>query len=586
MVQTVPFAQIPQNLRIPLFWAEVDPSQANTGQQNQRTLMIGQQLSDPSKASSVVSGVLSINTSTSTLTFTNVPIGVAVGNYVFDTTKGSAITQGTRVTGVGATTVTLSAPAAGSAVSGDTIIFADLVPKLIRSARQAVEVYGIGSMLVDMVDKYRLNDSFGELWCLGLVDDVAGTAATGTIVLDGTPTQNGTIPLYINGISIPVVVTTTMDATSMGDAVEAAINAAIDPHSQNLLPVTANNVAGTVTLTAVNKGASGNDIDIRLAYLGTIAGEAVPPGITVKITAMAGGATNPSTLLTRVLTDMSDQPYDFIGQPYSDTTSLNAVKTWLDDVSGRWSWARQIYGHAFTASKGSLATLVATGTARNDQHHTIIGYYDSPSPSWNWAAALTGACAMSGRADPGLPLHNIPLIGIYAPPLQSRFGASDRNTLSWDGISTFEVQQDGTVITGLIITTYQVNPSGQPDNSYLKVETMALLTAVLRYLRARVTSKFSRKKLADDGTRIPIASSIVTPNMIKADQIAAYGDMLELGWVQADQQFSRTVAVVRNRLNPNRVDVLWSGVLISQLDVFALLAQFRLLPEERATIAA
>lgn len=581
MVETVPFRQVPENLRIPLFFAEIDPSQANTNQQNQRTLLIGQQLSDPTKASTAVSGTLSIGSSTSTLTFSATPIGVAIGNYAFDITTPTAIAQGTRVTAVGPTTVGLSAPAVG-ALAGNVIVFADLVPKIVQSARSAIALYGIGSMLVDMVDKYRRNDGFGELWCLGLVDDVAAVAATGTIRIAGAPTAVGTIPLYINGISIPVVVTTTMTPTTIGDAIAAAINTAIDPSSQNLLPLTAVNSVGTVTLTAAHKGAAGNDIDVRLAYLGTVAGEAVPAGITVAITPMAGGATNPTTLLTALLTNLPESPYDFIGFPYSDTSSLNSMKTFLDDVSGRWSWSRQVYGHFFSAAKGTLGQLVSIGTARNDQHGSIIGYNDSPSPSWNWAAALTGACAASGRADPGLPLHNIPLNGLFAPPLASRFFAGDRNTLSWDGISTFDVQQDGTVISSLIITTYQVNPSGQPDNSYLKVETMALLTAILRYLKGRVTSKFSRVKLADDGTRIPINSSIVTPNIIKADQIAAYGDMVEFGWVQSFNQFSQTVVVVRNRLNPNRVDVLWSGILINQLDVLALLAQFRLLPNEAA----
>lgn len=39
---TVPFSNIPSNLRVPLFYAEVDNSQANSGAQTQRTLIIGQ----------------------------------------------------------------------------------------------------------------------------------------------------------------------------------------------------------------------------------------------------------------------------------------------------------------------------------------------------------------------------------------------------------------------------------------------------------------------------------------------------------------------------------------------------------------
>ena len=39
---TIPFKTIPANLRIPLFFAEVDNSQANSAQANQRALIIGQ----------------------------------------------------------------------------------------------------------------------------------------------------------------------------------------------------------------------------------------------------------------------------------------------------------------------------------------------------------------------------------------------------------------------------------------------------------------------------------------------------------------------------------------------------------------
>ena len=49
----VPFAQIPQNLRVPLFYAEVNNSLANTGQQTQRALIIGQITSTGAAAANV-----------------------------------------------------------------------------------------------------------------------------------------------------------------------------------------------------------------------------------------------------------------------------------------------------------------------------------------------------------------------------------------------------------------------------------------------------------------------------------------------------------------------------------------------------
>src|SRR5471032_2038405 len=39
---TIPFQHIPSNIRVPLFYAEVSNSQANTSAQNQRALIIGQ----------------------------------------------------------------------------------------------------------------------------------------------------------------------------------------------------------------------------------------------------------------------------------------------------------------------------------------------------------------------------------------------------------------------------------------------------------------------------------------------------------------------------------------------------------------
>ncbi len=85
-------------------------------------------------------------------------------------------------------------------------------------------------------------------------------------------------------------------------------------------------------------------------------------------------------------------------------------------------------------------------------------------------------------------------------------------------------------------------------------------------------------KLADDGTRFAPGSAIVTPNIIRAELIAQYGFLEFNGHVQDAKGFAAGLKVERNSQNPNRVDVLWTGTLINQLRVFALLNQFRLMP--------
>lgn len=493
---TIPFSQIPSNLRVPLFYAEVSNSQANTSGFNQRTLIIGQKLSG----------------------------GTATAN----------------------------------------------TPVLCSSVPQAATLGGVNSMLHLMMKEYRKGDSFGEVWLLPLSDDGSAVAATGSINFTAAPTASGTVSLYIAGTRIQTSVTSTMTAANVATAVAAAINATSN------IPVSAavdESTTSKVNITALNAGAAGNDIDIRLNYLGVAGGEVTPTGITTSITAMASGATNP--VMTTALANCADAPFDFIVLPYNDATSLNAIGSFLNDTTGRWSWSRKIYGHAFAAYNGTLGNATTLGLGRNDQHVSIMPAYNTPTPAMYIAAQYAAACANSLRADPARPVQTLPIIGMLAPPVANRFILTERNTLLYSGMSTFNVGQDGTCYLENVVTTYQKNALSQPDNSYLELETMFTLAAVLRELEVLVTSKYSRVKLADDGVRTG-DPSVITPSKIRGDLIAKYQEMEYNGLVSNTEAFAAGLIVQRNSSNPNRVDVLFDPVLMAQLRVMAFLAQFRL----------
>lgn len=493
-MSTVPFKVIPSTLRLPGAFFELDNSQANTAQSNQRALIIGQ------------------ITSTGIAT-PNVPV-ISGG-------IGDAATQG-----------------------------------------------GASSMLANMANAYRLNDSFGEVWYLPLADAAGATAAAGSIAFTSAPTAAGTIALYIAGILVSVPVTASQTTASIAAAVTAAINAIAN------MPVTASASTSTVTLTADNKGLCGNEIDIRMNYYGTVNGEVTPAGLAYTITAMAGGAVNPT--LTTALGNLGNTTFDFIANPYTDSTSLDAVKQLLNDQTGRWSWLEQLYGHAFSAYAGTFASQTTLGLARNNQHETILGFYGSPTPSWIWAAALCAQAAVSVRADPGVPLQYLPLQGVLAPPVANQFISSQRQTLLYDGISTFTVQADGTVQTENIITTYQENSQGVADDSYLEVETMFQLMLEIRTLQSMLTSKYARCKLADNGSKPASGSNLVTPNTIAADIRALYAERVDAGFVQDAATFNDALVVQKNTVNPNRLDILWPGIPVNQMRTFATLVQFRL----------
>ncbi|MBK3051913.1 phage tail protein, partial [Klebsiella pneumoniae] len=206
-----------------------------------------------------------------------------------------------------------------------------------------------GSMLHGMMTAYQKNDTAAEVWILPLADDADSMAvATGSIKVATQATETGVISLYIAGVRVQLTVLATDTPAQIATALVAAITRKTE------LPVTAAvkvDATDTVTLTAKNAGLLGNGIDIRLNYLGVQGGEVTPAGLTLTITGMAGGAGAPD--LIDALGNLQDKTFDFVINPYDDTASLDAIREFLNDATGRWAWNKQLYGHAFTTTNGT-----------------------------------------------------------------------------------------------------------------------------------------------------------------------------------------------------------------------------------------
>ncbi len=456
--------------------------------------------------------------------------------------------------------------AAGAAVAG--------VPVPVVSVADAKAQFGVGSMLAAMMDEVRLADPFGLIWALPLADAGGGVQATGTISVTGAPTAPGVLSLYIAGVLVPVAFAGTETLTTAAAAIVAAINANLD------LPVTATNNVGVVTLLANHKGTLGNDIDVRYNWLGNAGGEALPTGYVGAIVAMGGvvaGTTDPN--ITTGMAALGDQSFDFIVMPYTDATNMNAAKDAMNDTTGRWAFNRMVWGHVFTAKRGTVSALTTFGLTRNDPHTTVLGFNLSPLPVWRWVAGQIAAAAVVLRNDPARPVQGIEVPGLLAAPLGSsgRFSQSERQTLLFSGISTFTSAADGTVRIERLISTYQLNATGQIDEAWLSVEKTFTLMAVHRRLRAAVTANFPRAKLANDGTRAAAVNGVVTPQIARAFVIAAMRDMEDAGLLDNVDAIVDQVICERDGTNPDRLNVLFPPPIIGQLRIFAVLSQFHVL---------
>jgi phage tail sheath gpL-like len=436
------------------------------------------------------------------------------------------------------------------------------VPTISAGYSDAQGKYGAASIAAQMVADYLLQDSFGELWVLPIAQPT-GSAGTGTLALAGTATASGTLSLYIAGKLVSVAVTAGDAAATVATNVAAAVNALAG------FPTTAAVTTSTVTFTAVDKTVAGADIDIRLNYGGTVAGQATPAGITPTITAFSGGVTNPD--ITAALANLGTKTFDWIISAFNDATSRASILSVLQDQTGRWSWEEQLYGHAFYALRGNLSTLTTFGSTNNDQHQTTMGVYDTPWPMYRVAADYAAASAVSLRSDPAMPLQTLAL-NMPAPPISSRFTIGEQNSLLYDGISTFVVNDAGQVTIGRLITGYLTNAAGAPDISYLDVETIFTLVYLMRDMRAFLQTIYGRKKLVADGSIIAAGSSAVTSKLILQSAIARYQTYCTNGLAQNYATFAST-ALAQNA-GGGLVKLSLPFNLANQLRILAALALF------------
>ncbi|MDO4560815.1 MAG: phage tail sheath subtilisin-like domain-containing protein [bacterium] len=435
-------------------------------------------------------------------------------------------------------------------------------PVMITSEAQAKALFGAGSMLSMIVNAFRKTDSFTETWALPLEDDANGVAATGTLAFTGECTAAGTLTLYVSGIRFTVGIKAGDAAAAIATAVAAAINAKTE------LPVSAAAASGSVTVTCKWKGLTGNDIDLRQNYYSD---EETPAGVSLNITAMSGGTANPS--VENGLAAMGDNVhYNIIVFPYTDGANLRLLDEELDD---RWGPLRQLEGLAFTGKRGTVSELGTFGNGNNTQNLCVIHGEGVPNAPFEIAATAAGLASYYGNIDPARPFQTLTLTGILAPEIEERFTLQERNTLLYDGISTWKVDDASEVRAERFITTYKKNGAGADDRSYLDINTPLTLGRLRYSLRNFLLLRYPRHKLSSgDITQFGAGQAIATPDSVKGDIIAWYQRQVVRGLAEDIETFKSGLIVERNANDECRLDILLTPDVVNQLRVFAAKMQF------------
>jgi len=473
-----------------------------------------------------------------TVTFNTIPSNLRVPGFYFefDPSRANTGTQQKKL-------VVLGQRLNSGSVASHT-------PVVISRASQAEEYFGRGSMLADMLDMVFQNNPQVQVWAIASDDLPAGLAATGSINVAGVASTAGLLRINVGGKTANAGIASSDAPATVAANIVAAINAQTD------LPISAQLNTGdtsTIDIAAKNKGVVGNDIDIDLE----IEAAQLPTAPTFNITQLTGGAGNPD--VADALAAMGDEWYNWIVMPWVDAANLAVLD---DELNDRYSSMRQIGCRAFTAVRGSHAELLGFGNTRNNYHVTTMGCGQAPQPAYLWSAANATAAANSLQIDPTRQLHSLELVGIEAPFKSLIFTKAEQNQQLFDGISTYTVDNDGTVRIQSQITNYQENAQGLADDSVLYVNTPEFYDAY-RWEQRILFAPYARDKLADDGNKIPAGQPIMTPKKARGLLLAFYKSMVEeRGWCEDYEHYKNTLIVEKqeNRLaivdQPNQIDNL------------------------------
>ena len=566
----ISFANIPANLKVPLYWVEVDPSMAGLPSINLRALMVGIMTTDgtaapeepiPIGSQSMADSFFGPGSELSRIfqayyanNFANEVWGLPLREPAGASAAAGTITVVTPPTEAG----TLHFYIAGTYVPvnvgpSDTIEdIAQAIEDAVNNFYSTLNPYGGGNPALPVVASQPATpDGTVTLTCVW--KGVNGNDIFTMLNYYGTRgSQQTPAGLDIDLPQGPAPQTATGTGTGSGSNLTmATVTGGINTGDT----ITGTGIPANTFIVRQTSGMTGeagvyvtNQTTTAASASLTFHAKAPPPGF------LSGGAGTPD--FANAIANIQKHDYEYVALPYTDSQSLF---DWDQEYgftdSGRWGWERQQFGHIFCAKRGIYPDLVLFGETLNSGVESIMAFeVTTPSPMFECCAAYAAKAQRAFINDPARPLQTLSLNNMKVCPIADRFNFPELNSLASNGLAIQETGSDNQPMILREQTTYQLNLYGVPDDAYELCTTLATLAKLLRNQKYAITSKYPRHKLADDGTKFGPGQAIVTPGIIKAELVNEYQLDMWNGLVENLAQFKNHLIVERDPNDPNRLE--------------------------------
>jgi len=439
--------------------------------------------------------------------------------------------------------VLANASAAGLATR-DTVIYGPGTPVQLQTESDMITLGGPGSEAHRMFRRIAaVNGSTTVEWLF--VTSSGGTAASGTVTIATSASGNGTHRLYVGDEFVETSILTGDTVTTIAAAIKVSVNA------KTHWPVTADNSAGVLTLTAKIPGPRGNWIRFMAAITSGI-------GSTTTATAdafLTSGATADSN--TNALATLLSKSYYRIVSSAEDATQLGALVSQVATQSLPITGIRQ---RVFSASIDTLANATTIATGINSVRceitwsekspwtpaeiaanlAAVVSLYEtSPNPKTNFAgfggdANTQAAWKMQrSRTDTAAPTR---------PQQKSALN---------NGLSPVAVTSNGATVLVNRITTRSLSGS-TADYRIRDSHKVTIMDFFSDDLAAKTVLQYSGRRIANNppkGTQPP-GPDTVTPDDYRACILGLINEYEDNGLLQ-DVPTIKANTVVQRETNPS-----------------------------------
>ncbi len=449
---------------------------------------------------------------------------------------------------------------------------------LISSEKQAIDYFGEGSNLHQQIAVYKKNDTNVETWAVAIPETQGAVAAKAYFLIDlVNPTGaigDGIISIFLFGEIIDISISgakkiddvSVQIATAITASKKVPVVAEVDKTDPRLIIFSTQH---KLSIYNIGYSVTKNDFENKPlpsnVKIGTL-----PDG---KKSDFSGGSGEPDldSLFKNVI---KDQRFNAFVSPFY---SKKANKIFSDILDKRTLPSSQNDGVSFvttTISDLNDPLLKDCFGSLNSEYILTFSYASSLSPAYLINAAIAAQVSLSASLDPGMPLQTLPLYAIQPPILKNRATADERTSFLNSGFGTVTTVGDTPRIERAL-TSYKLNDSGIPDESYLPAENIFILSYLRFDIKSYFWSKYSRFKLGNDGGNYSNSQKVMTPNLAKSEIISRFLKWEEQGLVQDSKLFIDNLVVERNEKNRGRLDFLLPPKLIDQLVQVSMQIQFR-----------